>query len=92
MVEKELYQALEDKKLFEINGRGQTYTPNSSPLWMLNHDVPTLVKYLKMQLQEKSMTTKVGEFLVLKDIVVVSHDFLVDHIGKNIMRNPQTQI
>ena len=59
---------------------------------MLNDDVPTLVKYLNMQLHEKSMTTKVGEFLVLKDIVVVSHGVLVDHIGKNIMRIPQSQI
>ncbi|KAK2966552.1 hypothetical protein RJ640_014521 [Escallonia rubra] len=52
-----------------------------SPRWLLNQEVPKIVKSINRQLREKSIKTKVGAFSVLKELVVVLPDCLADHIG-----------
>lgn len=53
----------------------------SSPLLMLEQEVPRLVKSLNKQLREKAVKTKVGAFSVLKELVTVLPDCLADHMG-----------
>ncbi|PIA55428.1 hypothetical protein AQUCO_00700013v1 [Aquilegia coerulea] len=38
--------------------------------WLLNQEVPKIVKSINRQLREKSIKTKIGEFSVLKELVV----------------------
>ncbi|KAL3700206.1 hypothetical protein R1sor_018228 [Riccia sorocarpa] len=52
-----------------------------SPLYMLQQEVPKLVKALNKQLREKSVKTKVGAFSVLKELVIVLPNCLSDHIS-----------
>ncbi|XP_059648314.1 cullin-associated NEDD8-dissociated protein 1 [Cornus florida] len=61
--------------------KGHNDTNESSPRWLLKQEVPKIVKSINRQLHEKSLKTKVGAFLVLKELVVVLPDCLADHIG-----------
>ncbi|CAI9101498.1 OLC1v1038835C1 [Oldenlandia corymbosa var. corymbosa] len=60
---------------------GQMEFDESSPRWLLKQEVPKIVRSINRQLREKSVKTKVGAFLVLKELVVVLPDCLADHIG-----------
>ncbi|URE47190.1 Cullin-associated NEDD8-dissociated [Musa troglodytarum] len=51
------------------------------PRWLLNQEVPKIVKSVNRQLREKSVKTKVGAFSVLKELVVVLPNCLAEHIG-----------
>lgn len=53
----------------------------SSPKFMLQEEVPKVVKSLNKQLREKSVKTRVGAFSVLKELVLVLPDSLEDHIA-----------
>ncbi|KAI4296141.1 hypothetical protein L6164_036124 [Bauhinia variegata] len=61
--------------------KGQVDVNESSPRWLLNQEVPKIVKSINRQLREKSIKTKVGAFSVLKELVDVLPDCLADHIG-----------
>ncbi|KAL5714673.1 Cullin-associated NEDD8-dissociated protein 1 [Ranunculus cassubicifolius] len=61
--------------------KGQIDTNELSPRWLLNQEVPKIVKSLNKQLREKSVKTKIGAFSVLKELVVVLPNCLADHIG-----------
>ncbi|XP_022929375.1 cullin-associated NEDD8-dissociated protein 1 [Cucurbita pepo subsp. pepo] len=61
--------------------KGQVDMNELSPRWLLNQEVPKIVKSINRQLREKSIKTKVGAFSVLKELVVVLPDCLADHIG-----------
>ncbi|KAF6143925.1 hypothetical protein GIB67_001719 [Kingdonia uniflora] len=52
-----------------------------APRWLLNQEVPKIVKSINKQLREKSIKTKVGAFSVLKELVLVLPHCLSDHIG-----------
>ncbi|KAH9575070.1 hypothetical protein CY35_01G092900 [Sphagnum magellanicum] len=54
---------------------------SSGPLYVLQLEVPKVVKSLNKQLREKSVKTKVGAFSVLKELVIVLPDSLSDHVG-----------
>eukprot|EP00249_Psilotum_nudum_P024642 c29247_g2_i2 orf=410-4126(+) len=53
----------------------------SSSLYLLQQEVPKLVKSLNRQLRKKSIKTKVGAFSVLKELVIVLPNCLANHIG-----------
>ncbi|XP_024525263.1 cullin-associated NEDD8-dissociated protein 1 isoform X2 [Selaginella moellendorffii] len=53
----------------------------SSPLYMLQQEVPKVVRTLNRQLREKSVKTRVGAFSVLKELVVVLPNCLSDHMA-----------
>nr|GMD40784.1 cullin-associated NEDD8-dissociated protein 1 [Ipomoea batatas] len=61
--------------------KGQTDFNQSSPRWLLNQEVPKIVRSVNKQLREKSVKTKVGAFSVLKELVIVLPDCLAEHIG-----------
>ncbi|XP_027159787.1 cullin-associated NEDD8-dissociated protein 1 [Coffea eugenioides] len=61
--------------------KGQMEFDESSPRWLLKQEVPKIVRSINKQLREKSVKTKVGAFLVLKELVVVLPDCLAEHIG-----------
>lgn len=61
--------------------KGQTDMNESSPRWLLNQEVPKIVKSINRQLREKSVKTKIGAFSLLKELVVVLPNCLADHIG-----------
>ncbi|PIA55279.1 hypothetical protein AQUCO_00800179v1 [Aquilegia coerulea] len=61
--------------------KGQSDINELSPRWLLNQEVPKIVKSINRQLREKSIKTKIGAFSVLKELVVVLPDCLADHIG-----------
>lgn len=61
--------------------KGQTDMTKTSPRWLLNQEVPKVVRSVTRQMREKSIKTKVGAFSVLKELVVVLPDCLTDHIG-----------
>ncbi|XP_072955523.1 cullin-associated NEDD8-dissociated protein 1 isoform X1 [Typha angustifolia] len=61
--------------------KGQIDINESSPRWLLNQEVPKIIKSVNRQLREKSVKTKVGGFSVLKELVVVLPDCLAEHIG-----------
>lgn len=61
--------------------KGQIGITETSPRWLLNQEVPKIVRSITRQLREKSIKTKVGAFSVLKELVVVLPDCLADHIG-----------
>ncbi|KAG6511801.1 hypothetical protein ZIOFF_029878 [Zingiber officinale] len=51
------------------------------PRWLLNQEVPKIVKSINRQLREKSIKTKVGAFSVLKELVLVLPNCLAEHIS-----------
>eukprot|EP00246_Nothoceros_aenigmaticus_P008850 TRINITY_DN2398_c0_g2_i1.p1 TRINITY_DN2398_c0_g2~~TRINITY_DN2398_c0_g2_i1.p1 ORF type:complete len:1034 (-),score=241.13 TRINITY_DN2398_c0_g2_i1:61-2811(-) len=53
----------------------------SSILYMLQQEVPKVVKTLNKQLREKSIKTKVGAFSVLKELVIVLPHSLSEHMA-----------
>ncbi|KAH7437479.1 hypothetical protein KP509_05G074400 [Ceratopteris richardii] len=53
----------------------------SSPLCMLEQEVPKLVRSLNKQLREKAVKTKVGAFSVLKELVTVLPNCLANHMA-----------
>ncbi|KAG0632469.1 hypothetical protein M758_1G330700 [Ceratodon purpureus] len=61
-------------------GSGGLANP-SSPLHVLQQEVPKVVKSLNKQLREKSLKTKVGAFSVLKELVIVLPNSLSEHMG-----------
>lgn len=61
--------------------KGHSDFNQSSPRWLLNQEVPKIVRSINKQLREKSVKTKVGAFSVLKELVIVLPDCLAEHIG-----------
>ncbi|KAL4299350.1 hypothetical protein AHAS_Ahas17G0092100 [Arachis hypogaea] len=61
--------------------KGQIDANETSPRWLLKQEVSKIVKSINRQLRRKSIKTKVGAFSILKELVVVLPDCLVDHIG-----------
>ncbi|KAG0496791.1 hypothetical protein HPP92_001482 [Vanilla planifolia] len=61
--------------------KGQNDIDESSPRFLLKHEVPKIVRSIIRQFREKSIKTKVGAFSVLKELVVVLPDCLADHVG-----------
>ncbi|XP_024383560.1 cullin-associated NEDD8-dissociated protein 1 isoform X1 [Physcomitrium patens] len=62
-------------------GSGGLANPSSSPLHILQQEVPKVIKSLNKQLREKSLKTKVGAFSVLKELVMVLPNSLSEHMG-----------
>ncbi|CAM6099751.1 unnamed protein product [Calypogeia fissa] len=60
--------------------KGSVEIRAGSPLYMLQQEVPKVVKSLNKQLRERSVKTKVGAFSVLKELVIVLPNCLSDHI------------
>ncbi len=54
----------------------------SSPLALLHADVPAVFKAAGKQLSEKSVKTKVGVFMVLKELVAVLPESAAEHTGE----------
>ncbi|XP_074579809.1 cullin-associated NEDD8-dissociated protein 1 [Curcuma longa] len=61
--------------------KGQVDINESGPRWLLNQEVPKIVKSINRQLREKSIKTKVGAFSVLKELVLVLPNCLAEHIS-----------
>ncbi|GBG74361.1 hypothetical protein CBR_g18772 [Chara braunii] len=60
--------------------KGAPETTSSSPLCLLQQDVPKVVRSLNRQLREKSVKSKIGVFWVLKELVSVLPHSLADHV------------
>ncbi|MEW5303601.1 MAG: hypothetical protein WDW36_006278 [Sanguina aurantia] len=54
---------------------------DSSPLTMLQADVPALLKAIAKQLRDKSPKTKIGVLGVLRELVTVIPDSVADHVA-----------
>ncbi|KAK9134133.1 hypothetical protein Syun_013463 [Stephania yunnanensis] len=65
--------------------KGQVDISPLYPRWLLNQEVPKIVKSANRQLREKSIKTKVGAFSVLKELVVVLPDCLADQFGSLVL-------
>eukprot|EP00250_Pteridium_aquilinum_P018481 c24109_g1_i1 orf=324-4016(+) len=75
----DIFNAFND--LLRQTGNVTKGSDSSSPLHMLEAEVPKLVKSLNKQLREKAVKTKVGAFSVLKELVTVLPNCLADHIA-----------